>query len=907
MPTHPFNPNRLKQLEELLDIQYERLHGLERAILLAAGEDQKIALRQQIKRDLTPNLRKLEREYAQLLATGVETERIPDDQAKNIVAELVEATNQARISAQGQAPPEMMRLLDEIKEKLDEPGERAAAKLKVSLPIIPLIASYELELDTNFVTRVWHNTRDFLARHIKRPPSISVSLEDEREESPLQTAESAKASTGAVFLSYSKADARSFAIEVCRFLESGSPPFSIWMEERTDAESEVWIGRHRDEEIDQAIRAAHTLLFVVSRDSIQRNSPCKREWTRALKYKKPIIPLRLHTDAEMPFGLEPREPIDFSGNVEPALGRLRMGLQWLASPAGVLQSLKDRLLDAQRDLRHAHDETGRKRIQAEIKQLEQQIAEQEKIVANPQAAELCVEKKIAQGLEKERSSAEPTASLSGRFINLSPGLAPSYFQDRCVETKLVGDFLKNDTMRLLRVVGRAGVGKTTMVCRVLNSLEDGSLPDGEPLTIDGIIYLSAAGSRQITLLALYSDLIQLLSEEVAKKLEGICKNPQATVQTKIEALLGAFPTGRTVVLLDNFENLIDPETQAIRDTELSEALCVLLRVPRHGIKLILTTRIAPRDLALVAPARQTPIELDKGLESPFAENILRSMDADGTVGLKDAPDNLLEEARERTLGFPRALEALFAILSIDRYTTLHEVLNDAAKLLPEEVIEVLVGDAFSRLDSVAQATMQALAVYDRPVTAAAVDYLLQSYLIGVNSARVLNRLVNAHLVRKEGDWYYLHPVDRAYAFGRLPQSQASDTGDMLSPPFTQLALLHRCAEYFRQARKPPELWKTIADVSSQLAEIDLRCQVSEWDAAALVLVEIDYKLDVWGYYAGKAKYYERLLDRLGDAGLKAMCQELLGFVFFRLGEYERAITSFFFLFVCRMRGQARRP
>ena len=162
MPTHQFNPNRLKQLEELLDIQYERVHGFEKAILLAAGEDQKIALRQQIKRDLTPNLRKLEREYAQLLAAGVETERIPDDQAKNIVAELVEATNQARISAQGQAPPEMMRLLDEIKEKLDEPGKSAAAKLKVSLPIIPLIASYELELDTeNFVTRVWRNTRDF--------------------------------------------------------------------------------------------------------------------------------------------------------------------------------------------------------------------------------------------------------------------------------------------------------------------------------------------------------------------------------------------------------------------------------------------------------------------------------------------------------------------------------------------------------------------------------------------------------------------------------------------------------------------------------------------------------------------------------------------------------------------------
>ena len=54
---------------------------------------------------------------------------------------------------------------------------------------------------------------------------------------------------------------------------------------------------------------------------------------------------------------------------------------------------------------------------------------------------------------------------------------------------------------------------------------------------------------------------------------------------------------------------------------------------------------------------------------------------DGTVGLKTAPPALLDEARQRTRGYPRALEALFAILSADRYTTLREVLNDAEKFL----------------------------------------------------------------------------------------------------------------------------------------------------------------------------------------------------------------------------------
>jgi tetratricopeptide (TPR) repeat protein len=333
--------------------------------------------------------------------------------------------------------------------------------------------------------------------------------------------------------------------------------------------------------------------------------------------------------------------------------------------------------------------------------------------------------------------------------------------------------------------------------------------------------------------------------------------------------------------------------------ELAEALQTFLRVARHGIKLILTTQVAPRDLALVEPARQMAIELDKGLESPYAENILRAMDADGTLGLSDLPNEpeslrearhrLLREARDRTLGFPRALEALFAILSVDRYATLPEVLNDAAKLLPDNVVEVLVGEAFSRLDSVKQKVMQSLAIYNMPVIPAAVDFLLQPYLPGFNGAPLLNRLVNAHLVRKESERYHLHPVDRQFAFSRLPPGEVSDACEGPNPPFTRFALLHRGAEYFRQGRKPRERWKTIADLSPQLAEIDLRGQAMEWDTVASVLLEFNDQLKLWGHYRLVAELYGRSLDRLSDTRLKAICQVHLGDVLYRLGEYGRAI------------------
>jgi hypothetical protein len=89
--------------------------------------------------------------------------------------------------------------------------------------------------------------------------------------------------------------------------------------------------------------------------------------------------------------------------------------------------------------------------------------------------------------------------------------------------------------------------------------------------------------------------------------------------------------------------------------------------------------------------------------------MLRDMDADGKVKLKTADDTLLREAWTRTRGYPRALEHLFAILSADRDATLPDVLNDTRLYLPEKVADVLVGEAFSRLDVTAQRVMQALA------------------------------------------------------------------------------------------------------------------------------------------------------------------------------------------------------
>ena len=692
------------------------------------------------------------------------------------------------------------------------------------------------------------------------------------------------------FISYSHADADEFALRLCDALTAGPPSIPVWMEKRRMVGGTDW-----DEQLVEAIRDCDSLIFVMTRDSVASNSNCKQEWTRALKYKKPIIPILLHADAEMPFRLEPRQFIDFTGAYEPALARLRTSLQHLASSAGKLQELKYRLADAQRDLRRADDDAQRARIQDDINQLEKQVGDQQRVVDDPEGAAKRVQESIELGLERERQPAKPVAGIArSKFINPPPGIAPTYFQDRHLETKLTGDFLQDEALRLLTIVGRGGVGKTAMVCRLLKMLESGQLPDDlGALDVDGIVYLSATGSRRVNFPNLFADLCKLLPIETAERLDALYKNPQAPTEAKMRVLLEAFPAGRTVLLLDNFEDLVEPEALAIRDAELDEALRALLNTSQHAVKVIITTRLAPRDLMLVQPGRQRRLDLDEGLPSPYAENILREMDADGKLGLKAASASLLDEARKRTRGFPRALEALFAILSADRDTSLPEVLQDTAGLLPQNVVEALVGEAFSRLDTGAQQVMQALAIYGRPVTPAALDYLLQPYAPGVNSAHVLSRLVNMQFARKEAGHYYLHPVDRAYAFARVLVGDKAHRKKVKAPPYSQFALLHRGAEYFKQARTPRENWKRIEDLAPQLAEFDLRYEGQDYDMAADVLFSIDFNyLFLWGHYQLMAELHERLQGRLTQPVQQGSSVGRLGMAYSSIGQYQKALTCY---------------
>src|SRR5215213_6164336 len=166
------------------------------------------------------------------------------------------------------------------------------------------------------------------------------------------------------FISYSSVDGFEFALRLADEIVAGPPPFEAWLDKR-----ELQAGQDWDTQIVDAIRTCDSFLFLMTRESVEDLSISKQEWVRALKYKKPILPLLLHTDAEIPFRLGTRQHIDFTGSFERGMAQLRIRLRQLSQPEGILQAQKDRRADAQRDLHREANPLQQERIQEEINQL----------------------------------------------------------------------------------------------------------------------------------------------------------------------------------------------------------------------------------------------------------------------------------------------------------------------------------------------------------------------------------------------------------------------------------------------------------------------------------------------------------------------------------------------------------
>ncbi|WP_017715956.1 hypothetical protein [Kamptonema formosum] len=143
-------PNqRLEQLEKILNLEYEKLGEWEIELAMSASPPLKTEMKQRIREQILPSIRKYEAEYWRLLAQEARFCEVPEEDASNAIVEVVREVELIETnSSASHLDNKVIQLLQEILDKLKEPKTPASAKAKLVLPLLPGILSYEMELDT---------------------------------------------------------------------------------------------------------------------------------------------------------------------------------------------------------------------------------------------------------------------------------------------------------------------------------------------------------------------------------------------------------------------------------------------------------------------------------------------------------------------------------------------------------------------------------------------------------------------------------------------------------------------------------------------------------------------------------------------------------------------------------------
>jgi len=147
---------KLAEIEKQLELLYETLNSAKKRLAITDDIFAKTAIKQRIREEVLPEIRQLEAEYWDLLAQEAGFCKVEEVDARNAIVEVVGEVEHIEKQPATNYPDELMRLLREIRDKLNEPGTPAAAKAKLALPLIPGILAYEVELDTeNTLRKVW--------------------------------------------------------------------------------------------------------------------------------------------------------------------------------------------------------------------------------------------------------------------------------------------------------------------------------------------------------------------------------------------------------------------------------------------------------------------------------------------------------------------------------------------------------------------------------------------------------------------------------------------------------------------------------------------------------------------------------------------------------------------------------
>ncbi len=620
-----------------------------------------------------------------------------------------------------------------------------------------------------------------------------------------------------IFISYARADGDGFAQQLYSHLKKQN--VEVWWDL-----TNINPGEHFNRSIDRGLQEARAILVLLTKGAVL-STQVESEWNEAMNHFTPIFPL-LMQGCEIPRPLSVLQYIDFTQSYDPAFNEL----------VGALYKLEEDYLDHLNQIYSAYLEAQRDapnpdRFNDKISSLQRKIEDFKRQTKR-------VSKSQLQGTRTVRRKKQSRV----RVVGSRPTYVAELFKDRADEQKKMYSLLMEDSTRIVSIIGRGGMGKTALAARVLSGLEQNT--DGKT-TVDGILYLSTR-TFGVSLERLFLDCETMIGGAKAAALKRVWEDPSLEPEEKGLHLLKTLSGGFYIILLDNLEDILDDQGNP-RDIGLRSLIDNFLQM-KSSSRMLITSRI-PLALRSELSGFDQRIYLQEGLPVADGVALLRDLDPHDRYGLKSESDELLNQFATQMHGVPRAFEVAVSILANDPFRSINDLLNDFH--LKKDVAQKFVEDHYYRIDLDARQVMDAVAVFARPVTAAALGYLLKPFAPNVNIPDVVNRLLDSHIlaVDRTTKTVTMHPIDRDYAYSQLPETGKYNR--------TQLEL--GAAAWYRSQQKESRDRQTIQELEPNILEFEHLLRADAYDKAMEALSVFSAHL-TWGGHAGRAREMIAQLD-----------------------------------------------
>ena len=161
---------RLGQLSDLIKLLQEKLAAFERTKIISGDTGAVFNATTVIRDEIRPSLQKYMVEYLAILSTGYGA--VYESQgAEALVNELSVVMADAEILIAGSRNIEFSQSVRGVIEEFRKPSLPTASRLKVAIPIIPMLLSYEVDIETsNLVGRAWSAIVRFIDKEVLARP-----------------------------------------------------------------------------------------------------------------------------------------------------------------------------------------------------------------------------------------------------------------------------------------------------------------------------------------------------------------------------------------------------------------------------------------------------------------------------------------------------------------------------------------------------------------------------------------------------------------------------------------------------------------------------------------------------------------------------------------------------------------